>query len=364
MVKDKYDPREIEAKWQKIWEKKDVFRAKDTSKNPKFYVLVEFPYPSGSGLHVGHCRSYTALDIVARKRRMEGQNVLFPMGWDAFGLPTENYAIKTGIHPAEATKENTEAFKNQMRSLGLSFDWSREINTTDPEYYKWTQWIFIQLFKKGLAYKAKMPINWCSSCKIGLANEEVVSGNCERCGSKVERKEKEQWMLKITDYADRLLKDLNLVDYPERVKLSQEEWIGRSYGAEIIFKIHESNLSVPVFTTRPDTLFGCTYIVLAPEHPLIEKLKDKISNYNQVAKYIERSKKKMEKERLAEDKEKTGIELLGVKATNPANNRKIPIFVSDYVLSQYGTGAVMAGKGSEATPGSRAISFGRQGKRG
>ena len=342
MVKDKYDPREIEAKWQKIWEKKDVFRAKDTSKNPKFYVLVEFPYPSGSGLHVGHCRSYTALDIVARKRRMEGQNVLFPMGWDAFGLPTENYAIKTGIHPAEATKENTEAFKNQMRSLGLSFDWSREINTTDPEYYKWTQWIFIQLFKKGLAYKAKMPINWCSSCKIGLANEEVVSGNCERCGSKVERKEKEQWMLKITDYADRLLKDLNLVDYPERVKLSQEEWIGRSYGAEIIFKIHESNLSVPVFTTRPDTLFGCTYIVLAPEHPLIEKLKDKISNYNQVAKYIERSKKKMEKERLAEDKEKTGIELLGVKATNPANNRKIPIFVSDYVLSQYGTGAVMA----------------------
>ncbi len=337
---EKYRPEKIEKKWQKIWEEMDVFRALDKSKKPKYYVLVEFPYPSGEGLHVGHCRSYIGLDILARKRRMQGFNVLFPMGWDAFGLPTENYAIKTGIHPAIATKKNTTNFKRQQKNLGLSFDWKREINTTDPLYYKWTQWIFIQLFKKGLAYKAKMPINWCPSCKIGLANEEVIDGKCERCGKKATRKEREQWFLKITKYADRLIQDLDKVDYPERVKISQKEWIGRSEGAEIKFPI-------PVFTTRPDTLFGCTYLVLAPEHPLIEKLKHKIRNYKQVKDYIEKSKKKIEKERIAEDKEKTGIELKGIKATNPVNNRKIPIFIADYVLMHYGTGAIMAVPGHD-----------------
>jgi leucyl-tRNA synthetase len=344
MVKsmEKYDPKKIEAKWQKILEEKESFKASDRSKKPKSYLLVEFPYPSGAGLHVGHCRSYTALDVVARKKRQQGENVLFPMGWDAFGLPTENYAIKTGIHPAVVTKQNTENFKNQLKRLGLSFDWSREINTTDPAYYKWTQWIFTQLFKRGLAYKAKMSVNWCPSCKIVLANEEVINAKCERCGAEVEAKEKEQWMLKITEYAERLLNDLDLVDYPERVKVSQKEWIGRSEGAEIIFKAHDSLLNIPIFTTRPDTLFGCSYVVLTPEHPLIEKLKDRISNISQVEKYIEKSKKKMNKERSAEDKEKTGVELIGIKATNPSNNRKIPIFVADYVLMQYGTGAVMA----------------------
>ncbi len=337
-----YNPEKIEEKWQKIWEEKKIFRALDTSKKPKYYVLVEFPYPSGEGLHVGHCRSYVGLDVIARKRRMQGFNVLFPMGWDAFGLPTENYAIKTGIHPAVATEKNTGNFKIQEKKIGLSFDWSREINTTDPSYYKWTQWIFIQLFKKGLAFKAKMPVNWCTSCKIGLANEEVVDNKCERCGGNVIQKEKEQWMLKITEYAERLINDLDKVDYPERVKISQREWIGRSKGAEIIFKVHEKGLKIPVFTTRPDTLFGCTYIVLAPEHPLIEKLKTKILNYKQVERYIALSKKKVEKERMAENRDKAGVELKGVKATNPVNNRKIPIFVADYVLMQYGTGAIMA----------------------
>jgi len=338
----KYNPKKIERKWQKEWEKEKVFRAFDRSKKPKFYILVEFPYPSGEGLHVGHCRSYVALDILARKRRMEGFNVLFPMGWDAFGLPTENYAIKTGIHPAKVTRKNTAIFKKQQKHLGLSFDWSREINTADPEYYKWTQWIFIQLFKKGLAYKSKMPINWCTSCKIGLANEEVVDGKCERCGGKVVRKEKEQWMLKITKYSERLIQDLNIVDYPEKVKISQREWIGKSKGWEIQFPI-------PVFTTRPDTLFGCTYLVLAPEHPLIEKLKDKINNYKFVKDYVEKSKRKIEKERVKEDKDllagrqgKTGIKLRGIEAINPVNKRKIPIFVADYVLMRYGTGAIMA----------------------
>ncbi len=332
---EKYRPEKIEKKWQKQWEETDVFAASDKSKKPKFYVLVEFPYPSGDGLHVGHCRGYVALDILARKKRMQGFNVLFPMGWDAFGLPTENYAIKTGIHPTVATRKNTANFKRQQKNLGLSFDWKREINTTDPSYYKWTQWIFIQLFKKGLAYKAKMSINWCPRCKIGLANEEVVDGKCERCGKKAGRKEKEQWLLKITKYADRLIQDLDKVDYPERVKVSQKEWIGRSEGTEIKFPI-------PVFTTRPDTLFGCTYLVLAPEHPLIEKLKHKIGNYKQVEAYIEKSKQKAEKERISEDKEKAGIELKGIKATNPVNNRKIPIFIADYVLMHYGTGAIMA----------------------
>ncbi|KPJ55390.1 leucine--tRNA ligase [Parcubacteria bacterium DG_72] len=339
-----YNPEKIEEKWQKIWEEKKLFKAQNppAGGKPKYYVLVEFPYPSGEGLHVGHCRSYVGLDVVARKRRMQGFNVLFPMGWDAFGLPTENYAIKTGIHPAIATKKNTENFKIQEKKIGLSFDWSREINTTDPLYYKWTQWIFIQLLKKGLAYKTKMPVNWCTSCKIGLANEEVVDEKCERCGGKVVQKEKEQWMLKITEYAQRLIDGLDKVDFPERVKISQREWIGRSQGTEIIFKVHETDFKIPVFTTRPDTLFGCTYVVLAPEHSLIEKLKNKILNYKQIERYIALAKKKVEKERLAEEKEKTGIELKGVKATNPANNRKIPIFVADYVLPQYGTGAIMA----------------------
>ncbi|MBZ9577475.1 leucine--tRNA ligase [Patescibacteria group bacterium] len=351
---EKYNPRKIEKKWQKRWEELDVFRAFDRSKKPKFYVLVEFPYPSGEGLHVGHCRGYVAMDVLARKRRMQGFNVLFPMGWDAFGLPTENYAIKTGIHPAIATKKNTAVFKRQQKNLGLSFDWSREINTTDPFYYKWTQWIFVQLFKKGLTYKAKMPINWCPSCKIGLANEEVVDGKCERCGEKVVRKEKGQWMLKITKYAERLIQDLDKVDYPERVKISQKEWIGKSEGVEVEFKIQNqpsgesltsfnpAKFKIPVFTTRTDTLFGCTYLVLAPEYPLIEELKDKITNYKQVKDYIEKSKKKIEKERTTEDKEKTGIKLRGVKAINPVNNREIPIFVADYVLMHYGTGAIMA----------------------
>ena len=344
---DKYNPEKIEPKWQKIWEEKKVFKAADGSKKPKYYVLVEFPYPSGEGLHVGHCRSYVGLDVVARKRRMQGFNVLFPMGWDAFGLPTENYAIKTGIHPEIATKKNTENFKMQEKKIGLSFDWSREINTTDPLYYKWTQWIFIQLFKKGLAYKAKMPVNWCVSCKIGLANEEVIDGKCERCGGKIVQKEKEQWMLKITEYAQRLIDDLDEVDYPERIKTSQKEWIGRSEGAEVIFKVHETDLKIPVFTTRPDTLFGCTYVVLAPEHTLIEKLKGRILNYKQVERYIEKSKKIAfaKREESASAKalaDKTGVELKGIKATNPANNRKIPIFVADYVMMQYGTGAIMA----------------------
>lgn len=333
---ENYDFKKIEKKWQKEWEESGVFRASDKSKKEKYYILVEFPYPSGAGLHVGHARSYIALDVLARKKRKEGFNVLFPMGWDAFGLPTENYAIKTGVHPTIATKKNTEVFKEQQKKIGLSFDWSREINTTDPKYYKWTQWIFIQLFKEGLAYKDKMPINWCTSCKIGLANEEVVAGKCERCGGEVIEKEKEQWMLEITKYADRLLKDLDLVDYPERVKIGQKEWIGKSEGAEIIFKVHDSEEIIPVFTTRPDTLFGCTYMVLSPSHKLIDKLKDRIKNYEEVEKYIKEARKKKEKI------EKTGIELEGIKATNPVNNKKIPIFVADYVLSQYGTGAIMA----------------------
>ena len=339
----KYQPLKIERKWQKIWEKKGFFKAKDFSKKEKLYLLVEFPYPSGSGLHVGHCRSYIGMDILARKKRMEGKNVLFPMGWDAFGLPTENYAIKTGIPPQKATKENTQNFKKQEKMLGLSFDWSREINTTDPEYYKWTQWIFIQLFKHGLAYKAKMPVNWCPSCKIVLANEEVIDGRCERCGEKVIRKEKEQWLLRITKYADRLIKDLDLVDYPEKVKILQKEWIGRSEGAEIEFKIKGmKNLSIKVFTTRPDTLFGATYLVLAPEHPLIEKLKDKIKNQKEVESYVEEAKNKLERERISQEKEKTGVKLEGILAINPVNQKEIPIFVADYVLGSYGTGAIMA----------------------
>ncbi|MCH8741795.1 leucine--tRNA ligase [Patescibacteria group bacterium] len=338
----KYNPQRIERKWQRVWERGDFYRAKDLSKKPKSYILVEFPYPSGDGLHVGHCRSYVALDIVARKRRMEGLNVLFPMGWDAFGLPTENYAIKTGIHPRIVTKKNTAFFKRQEKSLGLSFDWSREINTTDPAYYKWTQWIFIQLFKKNLAYKARIPINWCPDCKIGLANEEVIDGRCERCGKRVTKKEKEQWMLKITKYAERLIKDLEKVDYPERVKALQKDWIGKSEGTTIKFQISNFKFQIDVFTTRADTLFGATFLVLAPEHPAIESLKSKIRNYKFVERYIKEARKKTEKERIIEIRNKIGVEIKGIKAVNPVNNREIQIFIADYVLLHYGTGAIMA----------------------
>lgn len=336
-----YRAKRIENKWQRFWEKSKIYQAKNFSEKSKAYILVEFPYPSGEGLHVGHCRPYIALDVVSRKRRMEGFNVLFPMGWDAFGLPTENYAVKTGIHPRIVTEKNTTVFKRQQKSLGLSFDWSREINTTDPAYYKWTQWIFLQLFERGLAYKIKMPINWCPSCKIGLANEEVVEGLCERCGKKVGRREKEQWMLEITKYAERLLKDLDEVDYPEKVKVLQKNWIGKSEGEEIKFSIRNSPFSINVFTTRIDTIFGATYLVLAPENPIIKELKSQITNLKTVENYIAQAKEKLERERVSKAKEKTGMRLVGVKAINPATGKQIPIFIADYVLMHYGTGAIM-----------------------
>ncbi|MDP3015025.1 MAG: leucine--tRNA ligase [bacterium] len=337
-----FNHRKIEKKWQKIWEKNKFYQAEDFSKKPKYYCLIEFPYPSGDGLHVGHTRSLTAMDVIARKRRMEGYNVLYPIGWDAFGLPTENYAIKTGIHPKVVTKKNTDIFRRQLKSLGFSFDWSREINTTDPEYYKWTQWIFLQFYKKGLAYKKKMPINWCLSCKIGLANEEVVDGKCERCGGETEKREKEQWMLAITKYADRLLKDLDKVDYLEKIKIQQRNWIGQSQGAEIEFKIKNSEFRINVFTTRLDTIFGCTYLVVAPEHLLIKNLESRIKNLGEVKKYIEQSKKKSDLQRTDLAKDKTGFELEGIKAVNPFNNQEVTVFVTDYVLGSYGTGAIMA----------------------
>lgn len=335
-----YDHKKIENKWQKFWDKKKFHKADDTSSKPKFYPLIEFPYPSGDGLHVGHIRSNTAMDIISRKRRAEGFNVLYPIGWDAFGLPTENYAIKTGKQPSLITKENTDTFRRQLKSLGFSFDWSREINTTDPAYYKWTQWIFLQFFKQGLAYKKKMSINWCPKDKIGLANEEVIDGKCERCGTEVEKRDKEQWMLAITKYADRLDRDLDKVDFLEKIKIQQRNWIGKSEGSEIYFKVKDSDLKIKVFTTRPDTLFGATYVVISPEHELINILK--INNGDEVKKYSEEAKKKNVVERTAEGKEKTGVELKGVKAINPANGEEIPIWVADYVLSDYGTGAVMA----------------------
>ncbi|MFA6273034.1 MAG: leucine--tRNA ligase [Candidatus Paceibacterota bacterium] len=337
-----YDHKKIEKKWQKFWEKEKLWQAKDKDKKPKFYGLIEFPYPSGEGLHVGHIRSNTAMDIICRKRWMEGFNVLYPIGWDAFGLPTENYAIKTGIHPIKVTKQNTDTFRRQLKELGFSFDWSREINTTDPKYYKWTQWIFLQLYKHGLAYKKKMPINWCPKDKIGLANEEVVDGCCERCGTPVEKREKEQWMLAITKYADRLDKDLDLVDFLEKIKIQQRNWIGKSEGAEIEFGIKNQESKIKVFTTRADTLFGATYLVLAPEHKLLMNNELGIRNYGEVKKYIETAQNKTEIERTAEGKEKTGVKLDGVTAINPANNEEIPIFVADYVLPDYGTGAIMA----------------------
>ncbi len=337
-----YNPKVIEKKWQKIWDEEKAFAATDDYSKPKFYALVEFPYPSGQGLHVGHPRPYTALDIVARKRRMQGYNVLYPMGWDAFGLPTENYAIKNKIHPKTVTENNVKRFKEQLHSLGYSFDWDREVNTTDPEYYHWTQWIFLKLFNAGLAYKKEMPINWCTSCKVGLANEEVVNGVCERCGSEVVRKVKSQWMLKITEYAEKLIEGLDEVDYIEKVKVSQKNWIGRSQGAEVDFRLKDKEEKLTVYTTRPDTLFGATYMVVSPEHPLIDRYKDEITNWKEIEAYREMASKKSDFERTELAKEKTGVVLEGIKAVNPVNNKEIPVWISDYVLMSYGTGAIMA----------------------
>ena len=338
---NKYNPSEIEPKWQKKWEEAGVFHASNTSDKPKYYALIEFPYPSGQGLHVGHPRPYTALDVVSRKRRMEGYNVLYPIGWDAFGLPAENYAIKNHVHPEEITKKNIARFKQQIQSLGISFDWSREINTIDPKYYKWTQWIFLQLFKNGLAYKKEMSVNWCTSCKCVLANEEVVNGVCERCGSEVIHKVKSQWMLKITAYAQRLIDDLDLVDYPDRVKTQQKNWIGRSEGAEVDFNTTAGD-KLTVYTTRPDTLYGATYMVVSPEHPFIEKWADKLQNLDAVRAYQAEAAKKSDFERTEVAKDKTGVRLEGVEAINPLTGTTIPIFISDYVLVSYGTGAIMA----------------------
>ena len=337
-----YAPKRIEKKWQDIWDNEKAFAATNDYSKPKYYALVEFPYPSGQGLHVGHPRPYTALDIVARKRRMQGYNVLYPMGWDAFGLPTENYAIKNKIHPKIVTKNNIDHFKEQLQSIGYSFDWDREINTTDPNYYKWTQWIFLKLFKAGLAYKKEMPINWCTSCKVGLANEEVVNGVCERCGSEVVRKVKSEWMLKITDYADKLIEGLDSVDYIERVKVSQKNWIGRSEGAEVDFQLKDKEDKLRVYTTRPDTLFGATYMVVSPEHPYIDKYKSSITNWDEIAAYREEAAKKSDFERTELAKDKTGVVLGGITAINPVNGKEIPIWISDYVLMTYGTGAIMA----------------------
>ena len=337
-----YNHRAIEQKWQKIWDDEKAFAATDDYSKPKYYALVEFPYPSGQGLHVGHPRPYTALDIVARKRRMQGYNVLYPMGWDAFGLPTENYAIKNKIHPRIVTENNVKHFKQQLHSLGYSFDWDREINTTDPQYYKWTQWIFLKLFKEGLAYKSEMPINWCTSCKVGLANEEVVNGVCERCGSPVVRKVKSQWMLKITDYAEKLLEGLEDVDYIERVKVSQKNWIGKSQGAEVEFQVAGKEEKLTVYTTRPDTLFGATYMVVSPEHPMLDKYKEDIKNWDAIQDDREQAAKKSDFERSELAKEKTGVAIDGLGAINPVNEKEIPIWVSDYVLMSYGTGAIMA----------------------
>ena len=338
---NKYNPSEIEPKWQKKWEEAGVFHASNTSDKPKYYALIEFPYPSGQGLHVGHPRPYTALDVVSRKRRMEGYNVLYPIGWDAFGLPAENYAIKNHVHPEEITKKNIARFKQQIQSLGISFDWSREISTIDPKYYKWTQWIFLQLFKNGLAYKKEMSVNWCTSCKCVLANEEVVNGVCERCGSEVIHKVKSQWMLKITAYAQRLIDDLDLVDYPDRVKTQQKNWIGRSEGAEVDFNTTAGD-KLTVYTTRPDTLYGATYMAVSPEHPFIEKWADKLQNLDAVRAYQAEAAKKSDFERTEVAKDKTGVRLEGVEAINPLTGTTIPIFISDYVLVSYGTGAIMA----------------------
>lgn len=340
-MSEKYNFTAIEKKWQQYWDEHNTFRAGTDYSKPKFYALVEFPYPSGQGLHIGHPRPYTAMDIVSRKRRLEGYNVLFPMGWDAFGLPTENYAIKNKIHPAVVTKKNIAHFKDQLKMLGLSFDWEREVDTTDPEYYRWTQWIFLEMFKKGLAYKKEMAVNWCTSCKVVLANEEVVGGCCERCGGEVIRKVKSQWMLKITEYAQRLLDDLSEVNYLDRIKSTQINWIGRSTGAEVNFGSTAGDI-LTVYTTRPDTLFGATYMVIAPEHPYIEKWTDRLENIEEIKAYQEKAAKKSDFDRTEMNKDKTGVELKGVKGVNPVNGKEIPIFISDYVLMTYGTGAIMA----------------------
>lgn len=337
-----YNHKEVEEKWQKVWDDEKAFQVGEDYSKPKYYALVEFPYPSGQGLHVGHPRPYTALDIVARKRRMQGYNVLYPMGWDAFGLPTENYAIQNKIHPRTVTENNVKRFKGQLQGLGYSFDWEREVNTTDSNYYKWTQWIFLQLFKAGLAYKSEMPINWCTSCKVGLANEEVVNGVCERCGSEVVRKVKSQWMLKITEYADKLIEGLDTVDYIERVKVSQKNWIGKSQGAEVDFPIADTEDTLRIYTTRADTLFGVTYMVVSPEHPMLDKYKDRIGNWQDIVAYREQAAKKSDFERSELAKDKTGVCIDGLLAVNPVNGVKIPIYVSDYVLMTYGTGAIMA----------------------
>lgn len=352
-----YKHLEIEKKWQEIWEEKGVFHASDSHENPKFYALVEFPYPSGQGLHVGHPRSYTAIDIIARKRRMQGFNVLYPMGWDAFGLPTENYAIKNNIHPAIVTKNNIKRFKKQLQSQGYSFDWSREINTTDPEYYKWTQWIFLKLFEKGLAYKSQASVNWCTSCKCVLANEEVVNGKCERCSSEVIRKTKSQWMLKITEYAQRLIDDLDLVDYPEKVRAQQINWIGRSSGAEVYFKTTKGE-EIKIFTTRPETIFGATYLVVSPEHPLISKLSESISNFEEIQNYKVEASKKSDLQRTELSKDKTGVKIEGIEAINPVSGEKIPIFVADYVLMSYASGAIMAVPAHDSRDGEFAEKYG------
>ena len=337
-----YNHKVVEKKWQKVWDDEKAFAATNDYSKPKYYALVEFPYPSGQGLHVGHPRPYTALDIVARKRRMQGYNVLYPMGWDAFGLPTENYAIKNKIHPKIVTENNVKHFKDQLHTLGYSLDWDREINTTDPKYYKWTQWIFLKLFKAGLAYKKEMPINWCTSCKVGLANEEVVNGVCERCGAPVVRKVKSEWMLKITDYADKLIEGLNDVDYIERVKVSQKNWIGRSTGAEVDFQIKDTEDKLRIYTTRCDTLFGVTYMVVSPEHPYLDKYKDQIKNWEEIVAYREQASRKSDFERAELAKDKTGVAIDGLTAINPVNGKEVPIWVSDYVLMSYGTGAIMA----------------------
>ncbi len=336
-----YNFKDIEKKWQDIWDKNKTFAASDDYSKPKYYALVEFPYPSGQGLHIGHPRPYTAMDIVSRKKRLQGYNVLFPMGWDAFGLPTENFAIKNKVHPALVTEKNIERFKGQLKMLGLSFDWDREVNTTDPDYFKWTQWIFIQMFKKGLAYKSEMAVNWCTSCKVVLANEEVVGGVCERCGGEVVHKVKSQWMLKITEYAQRLIDDLSEVNYLDKIKTTQKNWIGRSEGAEVDFTTSEGDI-LTVYTTRPDTLFGATYMVISPEHPILKKWEPKLKNNDAIFEYQEKSARKSDFERTEMAKEKTGVKLDGVYAINPVNNREIPIFISDYVLMGYGTGAIMA----------------------
>ncbi|MDO4753957.1 MAG: leucine--tRNA ligase, partial [Bacillota bacterium] len=349
----KYDPISIEKKWQKHWEEVEAFKAEDNSSKPKFYPLIEFPYPSGAGLHVGHPRPYTAMDVVARKRRLEGYNVLFTMGWDAFGLPTENYAIKNKIHPRKVTEDNIKRFKEQLQSLGLSFDWSREIDTTDPDYFKWTQWIFLKFFEHGLAYKKSMTINWCPSCKVGLANEEVVQGCCERCETQVEQRPKEQWMLRITDYAEKLLEGLDEVDFIERVKTQQRNWIGKSEGAEIAFSLYDAenrpltdsegaDYKLNIFTSRPDTIYGTTYMVISPEHPLIHQFSEKIVNMEALEEYARNAAKKSDFERAEINKDKTGIKIEGISAKNPLSGREMPIFVSDYVLMTYGTGAIMA----------------------